>query len=353
MVNLTYFLGAGASYNALPIVNQIPDRLSYLSRYIKDFRDKLDFEIEVVDKYLKKINELIGKLRVYTSVDNYAHWLYDNKDYDRLSDVKMILSGLFLFEQMQVDSSRIRLNMRESDPDFKDQGRVINRVDGRYYTFMNDFMGARSLKGNLNVLSWNYDIQMELAAQGQNSILLAMQYLNVFPPYRRYKYNDDQPSLIKINGTAGSFIDSSNRLFAAWDRDVEPIIVLNEIINMQKLQDNRRFSGVNNGLTFSFEANKPITEEAILRAKRIMSETEILVIIGYSFDKGNWRVDQRIFEQTDNIKKAYIQCVEEDFLSIITDKLPVVAPGLLDKLEYKSNLSEFFVPPEAGDYITN
>lgn len=75
-------------------------------------------------------------------------------------------------------------------------------------------------------------------------------------------------------------------------------------------------------------------------------ETEILVVIGYSFPFFNREVDRKIIRAMTNLKKIYIQdCVPENiksrFLSILPDwrerKIEIISVD---------DVSEFFLPPE-------
>lgn len=58
MTKVTYYFGAGASYGALPIVNQIPDRIENLISLMKRDEYKLNSEISYKENNIARFSQL-------------------------------------------------------------------------------------------------------------------------------------------------------------------------------------------------------------------------------------------------------------------------------------------------------
>lgn len=108
---------------------------------------------------------------------------------------------------------------------------------------------------------------------------------------------------------------------------------------------------------FSWE-NKERFEEVMTYSEDIISKTDILIIIGYSFPSLNRNTDKRLLELLSSDAKIYIQCgSEKDFLEI-QSKIEALSNHkhgerhLIATLTTYSNISfipqnkEFYVPYE-------
>jgi hypothetical protein len=194
---ITYLLGAGASKETLPIVNEIPRALSLfldeinqdLFKLPKDKRyDDLGIPLtkrEIQDDFVISMNWLIKNTASHSSVDTFAKKLYVTRDSD-LMKLKICLSIFFIYTQLKLG------------------------VDKRYDSFIASLINAGSIKemlpSNLNVLSWNYDFQFEKAIsfyRRTNSLLDCQYALNVSPA--DITKNKGSFSLFKLNGTTGFY----------------------------------------------------------------------------------------------------------------------------------------------------
>ena len=112
MNKITYLFGAGASKHALPIVNEIPDRLIKLIELIETDEFKLDDSSTFTDLNLSNSKtkndyqkELIASLKWmlqesknHASIDTFAKKLSIKRDMQSLKRLKIAMSVFFIIE---------------------------------------------------------------------------------------------------------------------------------------------------------------------------------------------------------------------------------------------------------------
>jgi hypothetical protein len=163
MSKITYLLGAGASCNALPLVNDFKDRLK--SFYNKRLWEALQsqFAIERTNghelfpyngqygkDFMESISWLSNIAEKHASIDTYAKKLFIKNDNNALKDLhklKSTLSCYLLLEQS------------------------LEMTDKRYDNFFasiltNDISGIPKLHNDVNIITWNYDTQLEKSYEG-------------------------------------------------------------------------------------------------------------------------------------------------------------------------------------------
>ncbi|OHD66088.1 MAG: hypothetical protein A2176_03980 [Spirochaetes bacterium RBG_13_51_14] len=89
-MNVTYLLGAGASAQKLPVVDQIKDRLIQFRTAITDVTSAI--EADTVNTH-KLLNWLILDLDYHASIDTFAKKLYLARDAKQLNELKAVFSS--------------------------------------------------------------------------------------------------------------------------------------------------------------------------------------------------------------------------------------------------------------------
>lgn len=152
-MNITYLLGAGASYYALPVVNQISDKLQHFENELGTFLDPneqrgkhfintyghLNIAGEkspAISTVLNELKEDVAWLRKenakHYSIDTLARKLYLKQDFKTLLKLKVILANFFAYLQ----------NMS---------------FDYRYDSFFASILEEQNnLPPNIKIASWNY-----------------------------------------------------------------------------------------------------------------------------------------------------------------------------------------------------
>ncbi len=313
MSKTTYYIGAGASFHSLPLVNSIPERMEVFYEYVKERNQKGFLKSDFTETYLKELSILIHEIKNSTSIDSYAKELYNRNDIMKHMRLKAILSGFLSFEQ--IEKSEDFKNFLKGYNDEYLYENMTNTIDKRYRTFWSELTNQqdRVPSKDFNILSWNYDSQFESAYSRQQgcSLTMSQQQLNVYPSINS-TYKEDRFSIIKLNGTAGllrSHNSNNNSNLFYFDRDKTSDGILDYMINHLKRNYSRSFSDPQ--LKFAWELEGEVNL-ARKYAKEIMREAEILIVIGYSFPKYNKEIDKNILSSANKLKRIYYQAPASD-----------------------------------------
>lgn len=350
MANVTYLIGAGASYDAVPIIKYLPNELKSFHSFLQSNRNLVDNDLfqketglnvnisdieEEVLQFCSKLNEEVLR---HASIDTYAKKLRllagNNNDVvlGEYKKLKAVLSGFFTLVQLQ------------------------QPVDNRYDTFFASILKDSSYEfpNNLNILSWNYDFQFEKAfteySTNRKKDLKSLQgELNVIPrdSFRRSMTNN-KFGILKINGTAGYYQKYKREYFLLAVDPVksDKIFFLKNFYTHYALQLHKPEEGYSL-LSFAWESgwHDFNVEAAIEEATK---ETDVFVIIGYSFPFFNREVDSKIFK-TSSFNKIYVQDVNPE---MVIQNMQLVLPArevnIITKPIDKSRGQnvQFFIPPE-------
>ena len=348
---ITYFIGAGASYHSLPLIKTMGNRMKAFSTYLKTQKNDPYFRVESLESFITELDELIKINEESTSIDAYAKELSNKGENLKLQRLKVILSCYLIFEQLKKPDDLVFYEKENDSIELpRDlQNSLINQLDKRYRTFWADYIDGHntSPSPNIRVLSWNYDMQFELSYSNfkQSSLELVQNEIQVFPSELE-KIDSSKFCILKLNGTAGLYKDkkTDSKLKNLFDLQKHPLDKNNLDILLEFFKENYRRTTSKPIFSFAWE-NDDVSNKTREIAKGIISETDILVIIGYSFPTFNKKVDRGIFQNIDNLKKVYFQAPKEELKSLI-DKLEGINPKLKDITVGIDNLNTFHVPFE-------
>lgn len=364
MKNITYLLGAGASVEALPVVNGIPKELDEFAKKfdpgeLKDLSPAYTFSYdtspvksfllikknnesssilekyhELVIRFYKDIIWLKDEAKNHSSIDTYAKKLYIQKDFKNLKRLKIILSCFFLYLQTQ-------------------------KFDKRYDSFFASILDDISkLPKNIKVLSWNYDSQIEIAFQkfSNQNLENTKESLSIISKETAIKENKDlllNFAVFKINGTTGlstNYDEKISNYEIIEDFNVNSQTLVNDFI---ELYDNSSFKSSVSNMSFAWE-NFDAEKGFFPNLSNSVSETEILIVIGYSFPFFNRKIDRLILDSMPELKKVYVQ--DPKYGDDIIEKMKGLIPRHftqiddlkvdLIKFEKKEFVDQFFIPIE-------
>lgn len=358
MGKFTYLLGAGASYNAFPLVVDFEKTvLSFLTLFeeetqkvfraheLKDLQQEWIYVTSAIRELKNKTSTIFEKHSNLSSIDKKAKKFYLDRRNDDLLEIKAIIDFYFQAAQF-IGHSKIN-------------------IDNRYTVFFNDILKLGEndrpfLPPTFSILSWNYDIQLELtAAQIFKEEFLGRIHtqLNISPQVINHPQQQSQFSVVKLNGMSAMLVEKDK--FYRYTvqnlrnnyNELHPVDKFNLIYtlsdNYLKLTGNYLNNKIFTGINYGWEANSLATLTR-QRAKEIAKETEYLVIIGYSFPLFNREVDGPILNTMKKLKKVYIQIPEVD-IETVYDRFIALANELkLDKIKIKkeTKLNEFIIPDE-------
>ncbi|MDP1727214.1 MAG: hypothetical protein Q8M15_10565 [Bacteroidota bacterium] len=361
---ICYLLGAGASYNSLPLVNEIAIDLERMLKYLCDYNSlylrTFDFDL---NRDFKQYHSILSEIKEHFSVDTLArkYWLIKNNIVERKEKqwwenryirLKNIIACLITFRRLKLVDYSVNHNdiLIESYTDSYDElgeriskSRKSFKIDPRYDALFSAILSPNlSLPENIKIISWNYDFQIE-------------QSFNFFQSHKSLKETGNQLGIdyskesigpiVKLNGSAILYNGATMETFKEYDRETHQVFI-------NALKDSSDPS-IYSGIKFSWEQEGFISTNRILAANYI-AECDYVVSIGYSFPIFNRETDIQIFENFGKIGegKIFIQAPEPDAIRF-KGQLESIKEGLSKDAEIVTNLDQFFVPnqfwkPESG-----
>lgn len=340
---ITYYLGAGASANVIPMVSGI-------NQSLKDLCDFVGTKIEINERN-KHFPKLIGAYKYdqdafwefksfldkwtnlvmpTPSIDTFAKRLFDNGKKKEYSEYKIFLTIAFHYFHFSKRISENVWGMNILDGRYENLFRSINSIE-RYSDF------NTIIPHCFNFITWNYDFQFE--------------YSRVFD----YS-NEKQPQFSKINsfhksmGSRFMKLNGSSLLDKLDNADYTSRIGINttdHLFDLLFLIYNELITNEDEITTFRFSWENKVDLDVL---SEIAKRTDILVVIGYSFPSFNRIIDKAFYSNLKNdcviytqgrdmqdsirIKNYFEQCFQpnQNFRKI----MPVESPF-------------FFVPPHYFD----
>ncbi|MBI9055118.1 MAG: hypothetical protein JEY96_14950 [Bacteroidales bacterium] len=335
---ITYIFGAGASIEAVPIVDQIPERIDAMIKLLQEDEYKLSekakyailnveetkFQIQTI--FIRSLEWLWKHIMNHASIDTFAKKLYVTRKTDDYNLLKATLTSFLLLEQFK------------------------NPIDKRY----DSFFAALSEKGlpiklpdHVKIISWNYDFQFEKAFSSyslKNDLLANQEMLHVYPT----KYQEggiDDFGIFKINGTTSAYSKEEKRLspiISNVNNSFDKTLIENILHDyIMFLRFPMQFTPL---IHFAWEDNS-ISTDIINAAKEAILPTEVLIIVGYSIPFFNREIDRFIIRNMKALKKIYIQAPEKDAGNIRT-RLKSITDMPDSHIELITDVKQFFLPPE-------
>ena len=188
----TYLLGAGASANAVPLAADLPDAMIAWARTMstdpgmaRECGNHAHF-----GTFLRDLQTYARKSKDNDGIDAYAKVLDLQDSHTELSKLKAVLSCWLLARQRS------------------------GKRDMRYFSFLGSLVARGVGPSNMvfrphsNVLSWNYDLQPEIACH--HHLGIEPEYITqtlAAPPHETGTYNEIDEEhffLVRLNGCAGS-----------------------------------------------------------------------------------------------------------------------------------------------------
>jgi len=341
MSRTKYYLGAGASYgrrdedkkiiDGIPVVSEIPEQFALFRAYIETAVIPSDCEMVFQNTYrlpasnieserrdmLYDIDQLIKGIQEHATIDTYARKLYLTGRACEFKKLKSVLCAFFVWAQL------------------------VYKPDGRYDTFLANVLeeGNLMLPKDISIVSWNYDSQIENAYKAYN-------HNSKLPLFEKNIQGEwpQQPNhgvIIKINGSA-TFEDKSTIQYIKDDeKNMPAALQIIEFYHDSQVDT----SGI--GLDFkthlSFAWEKSTNNEKIKSTlTQTTNDTEIVVVIGYSFPFFNRVTDRAIFSGMPNLKKVYVQDINPD--AVIQAIHAVLPSDRIVNIEPIKNCGQFYLP---------
>lgn len=342
---ICYLLGAGASYNALPLVNEVPFDLAAFKSYIINYNNKLGAsKFNDLTSQLSNFQKIINETYEHHSIDTLArkYWLKNENlkansksiNYDWYALIKNIITCWLTWRRLKgLDS-----NLQEYDINNKNSERLkkLKHLDPRYDAFFSAILDSNlKIPDNIKIVSWNYDLQIE---QSFNFYFEGLQLKDVGNRIGIGYHKFEPGPIVKLNGSSVIAIDQIALWEQSYNENVHDVFV--------KALKNDFGPNVYSNIRFAWENEGMVSNYRELASKYIL-ESSYVVIIGYSFPIFNREVDRQMFEgfSDKGVARIFIQASDED-APRIKSQLESIQIGLSKKAEIISNLSQFFIPNE-------
>lgn len=293
-MNVTYLFGAGASVGTIPVV--------------KDF--------------IKGISELISVLNKEISIQNKENLI--NTLHYLEKEIPYYASIDTLIRKLHIQSNPYKVKLNAGLIAVIHYLQITRNIDKRYDLFLGNLIDIRenfiSLPKNVNFVSWNYDRLFEFSLSSllnsNGDLNLVRSFLNIFNNYETLE-NGANPYLIKLNGSAGAFVDIKTK-------NLPTIDVLYEVIMNY---EGSLLGKIPNALIqFAWDENEN-TKTSRLKAMEIMDQTNILVVIGYSFPTFNRLIDKELLRCHNKYERIIVQNTKDNIDSVC-DRLKALAPNI-------------------------
>ncbi len=345
MAKVTYLLGAGASSNCLPTYSNFRERFLVFRDYIQRHRNSLaSADRSSSDNLISLCNSVLEQLIFHSTPDTIAKKYFHSKTNsdDNLNKLKSILTLYFIFEQSlgQTAIEGAKIQKKSS---------VEKRYDSFIASILQPIYSEIKLMQNFSILTWNYDLQFEICFKNYFSgdFREAQKVVQSIPAPETIKndfsFNKDSFSIIHLNGVAYSqkseeFTDYKIPFGIFIDNDQLIIKNLIEHFNSVIFDSNKG----NKYLNFAWERDKSfpqpkdVLELTFKCAADVAFDTEILVIIGYSFPIFNREIDLQLFEKMKKLDQIFIQ-------SPIADKLKKIIVEVFSPINNRVHASRIVV----------
>jgi hypothetical protein len=312
--NIVYYLGAGASANAIPMVSEMSEALKKFQNFIKINADHkiANFEIDsnentnVITEFKDFSFRYIPLIISSPSLDTYAKKLWDEGSYSEYDSYKIFLSIIFNYFHFY--------NTKEH-PDYS----LPNKLEGRYENLIRSInvpssrnQKKRIIPAAFKFFSWNYDFQLE-------STLSRFESPNSLNNIINSEFSSNYASIQNINGTSLVFSEIPSQESINEIEMFDFLLKLYSALIKKELKNNLKFSWE---YVFGFDFNINFRE------------TNYVVIIGYSFPTFNREIDLKFFSRL----KKDIDCENEN------EKVKVYTQGydFNDSVRIKRYLEQIF-----------
>jgi len=308
MKELTYILGAGASFQSIPIVKTFSNRFNEFLTWIENDIIKANgFSADEKQKFgilLDLGKRLHSSFESHQSFDTYFKKLFHTGQKPKISEDKKVLNLYFIWEHLSV---AVPKPDKYDDFKFWKQSVIDKRYDALIAGFLQPLANEKVPYCKINFITWNYDLN------------LFMSLKNYFSP----------------NTKIGDFFDEINKRNGVWEIQNEITVInmngffystefavlstldypnIHQII-YSKIKDESYFKSLNTGsfrysasdqdedaelIKFAWENDKlaeGMFPQQVILANNKIASSENIIIIGYTFPLYNRLLDLACLEQ--------------------------------------------------------
>jgi len=328
--SVAYFLGAGASFGALPVVKNFCDGIRDVIKELTDRSRHVDSTpAGNLQRAIHDLSLLMAGCKKHSSVDTYARSFWLKKEDEHYEAVKWQICLFFdLWSYFFPKQKELRYDSLLSS--------IMDR-------------GVRFPK-NVSIISWNYDYEIEKAYLPYSGYCVLEDCYNHLAFSHKgvpNRYSRKPVPVIKINGTSGFIEKQKIRLGLGCNSPIEQskdgnsrdlALLINSYLKLKGEKPS--------AISFAWEMNTK-QHRIIELAKAKLLEADTIVIIGYSFPTFNKEVDKQLFSELAQGRKTFvIQDVDKELPNRKAQLERLIGIEGGEMIHLDPNLAQFHIPLE-------
>jgi hypothetical protein len=284
--SITYILGAGASFQSIPIVNSFSKRFDEFTNWLDIYSDtpSITYEDRMKFKTAMDRSKKIGKeFNSHHSFDTYFKKLFHTGQFDKINDSKKVLNLYFIWEHLSKTDPAVK---KEANC-FVKQSEVDKRYDALIGGLLKPIRNTKKLFCKVNFISWNYDLNLLASIK------------NYFYPNENYKEFftkiDKQGFEWKINGDI-SILNMNGYFYSSLFDNIIKIDEASkiEILHKKLTSDyfDQEYKDAEAELVrFAWENSNEDFSSLVETSKQYILNSNNIIVIGYTFPLYNRLLD--------------------------------------------------------------
>ncbi len=334
---LTYILGAGASYQSIPVVNTFPFRFNKFTGFIGYCKNDDNEVFGSVYEYCQKLsNDFLS----HQSFDTYFKKLFHTNNIKEIQKGKKILHLYFIWEHLS-DLDNPELSLKSQ---FIKTAKIDKRYDALIAGLLSPEIGQLKTFCKINFITWNYDLNLFFSIKNYFSpdSNIGAFYKDIV--VNEFEWNiNNQISVYNMNGYFYSkFFQLKDSLSSLKTLDL-----IKQKVNKDYLQVLTEDKDAEL-IKFAWETNNTKSFENLTNS---INRSANIVVIGYTFPLYNRLIDLKYFSSESlNAKRLYIQ--DPNSINIVEDikdnfgvkEKATYIGDTMTKTTSIENCQSFFVP---------
>jgi hypothetical protein len=347
---LTYILGAGASFQSIPLVNTFPKRFKEFVSHLGGYMNDISFEAKsenIFKEAIELATALGSAFEDHQSFDTYFKKLFHTNEIKLIKKYKKVPNLYFIWEHVQNIGSQMDEygNLIEGIDSFQKKSKVDKRYDALIAGLLEPIEGKTKMFCVTNFITWNYDLN--LISSIKNYFFPNLTFIKFLEEieYEKPVWNiKNQIFIVNMNGFFYSelFNDYKNIY------DLNPSHLIRTRLSTNYFDDDY-FVKDAEFIKFAWEQDN--VETKISHAKKMIDESKNLIIIGYTFPLYNRIVDSLFLaDELTRRKNIIIQDPNAEDLSIdFVTTFEDLNPQASVRIKIKKNCNQFFVPSDIAN----
>jgi hypothetical protein len=339
MGEISYIMGAGASYQSMPLVSNFVQRfhvyLNFLRITSSHNRNFIDDNVDFIDN-----------IALHSSFDTFFKKLFHQNEIDSIIKFKNLLLYYFIFEHL------CPLHMYNTSYGFSILKEAKKyKIDPRYESMIAGLLkpvpGQCQFYANVNFITWNYDLNI---LRGIRNFMYKYEPIKQIIARNHVEKNifplGSQIKIFHLNGFVNhQSLDDSNEL-----KEQNLIELFQNLTESYYSKDSNLKENVKD-LSFAWEnVNKNALEIPIFikSAAEAIKRSNSIIIVGYSFPLYNRLFDRVILsDENTHSKKIFIRDPRaEDIKEILHSDFGITRNSYkgATTIDVSRNCDSFFIP---------